>query len=610
MNMVSRSAKSKLSVLMSLLVLCIAGRACAALYSWTGAGGGNWNDSADWTGGGGLFPGAADTARINLGLNPIIKVNGSQSVGGLDFTNVGGQATSGTVTLNSGALTIGSAATVVGGQTLTVNGSIIAPVNVSGGTLDGQGIIGRIVSVNPGGHLNGSLHITDGAGIYGGTGNVAGATIDGGLTVDTDQVTWAIPGSYNGASTINGDSYILGGSVSGTHTFNGSLIVDSLDAPASLTGTNTINGGMDTWGDPVTISGTTVVNNHGGTFYLTGSMTGGNTIDLGATGTIQLNPYGSEGGATAFGGTGTVNASWFVIRPYSVVSGIYTFNSKVYMYGGTFQGNHTVHGSFATEAGSHAIITPHNEAMSAGTLKIVGAVTLDHSVTLNFNLASPGTTGSGINDLIDITGNLSLDGTLNVNALSGFMPGTYRLFNYTGILTGAGLTLGTMPRGPFSYSIDNYTTGQVNLAVATCGRFGDINFDGEVNSQDIDAIYQHFGASFTSWWKMYPDTNPVGQQDVTYEVTHYMLTNYADANLDRCTNFTDFQALLDHWQAPGGWAAGDFNGDGIVDFLDFQVLLNYWNPLGWSAGASQVPEPATLCLLALGAVGILRRGRK
>ena len=48
----------------------------------------------------------------------------------------------------------------------------------------------------------------------------------------------------------------------------------------------------------------------------------------------------------------------------------------------------------------------------------------------------------------------------------------------------------------------------------------------------------------------------------------------------------------------------------MVDFLDFQVLLDYWNPGGWNFATAQTPEPASLSLLALGALALLRRKRK
>ncbi len=98
----------------------------------------------------------------------------------------------------------------------------------------------------------------------------------------------------------------------------------------------------------------------------------------------------------------------------------------------------------------------------------------------------------------------------------------------------------------------------------------------------------------------------ITQADVTYELQHYFNTGYADANLDTYTDYGDFQVLLTHWMQHGGWAEGDFNGDGIVDFGDFQILLYNWNPSGWN-NPSEIPEPASLSLLVLGTLALLRR---
>ena len=92
-------------------------------------------------------------------------------------------------------------------------------------------------------------------------------------------------------------------------------------------------------------------------------------------------------------------------------------------------------------------------------------MTLDSATALNYDLGAPGTVGGHVNDLINVTGNLTLDGTLNINALDGFDIGTYTLINYnTGTLTDNGLVSDQWMVG-YHLNIDTSMTGMVNLIV-------------------------------------------------------------------------------------------------------------------------------------------------
>ncbi|MHC5033539.1 MAG: PEP-CTERM sorting domain-containing protein [Planctomycetota bacterium] len=81
-----------------------------------------------------------------------------------------------------------------------------------------------------------------------------------------------------------------------------------------------------------------------------------------------------------------------------------------------------------------------------------------------------------------------------------------------------------------------------------------------------------------------------------------------DANMDGLADTQDFTILKDRLGTAGGWTDADFNHDALVDTQDFTILKAN---LGHGAGGGvPTPEPASLSLLALGGVAVLKRRRK
>ncbi|RUX64489.1 autotransporter-associated beta strand repeat-containing protein, partial [Mesorhizobium sp. M7A.F.Ca.CA.004.08.2.1] len=94
-----------------------------------------------------------------------------------------------------------------------------------------------------------------------------------------------------------------------------------------------------------------------------------------------------------------------------------------------------------------------------GTLTINGNLALGNS-NLNVDFGQANVPGGALNDLINVGGNLTLDGTLNITKTSGgsFGPGIYRVFNYGGSLIDNGLNV-TDP----NYFVQTSVANQVNL---------------------------------------------------------------------------------------------------------------------------------------------------
>ncbi|HET6523561.1 autotransporter-associated beta strand repeat-containing protein [Sphingopyxis sp.] len=271
---------------------------------------------------------------------------------------------------------------------------------------------------------------------------IASAITGGTQLVKTDAGTLLLSGSnsYTGGTAINGGTVRISsdanlGSAAGAISFDGG----TLNTTSSLSSARAVDlAGAGTF---LTDAGTVLT--------LGGAVSGAGGLTKSGAGTLVLGGSGTFGGATVAGGTMLVNGS------YAAVTG--TTNV---LAGATMGGTGTIGGNVAYANG--ATLAPG--AGAAGTLTIGGNLSLSATTQLDFEFGEVGAVGGALNDLVNVGGNLVLDGVLNVGVPAGgaFDVGVYRMFNYGGALTDNGVTLGTLPGGADA-QVQTSVAGQVNL---------------------------------------------------------------------------------------------------------------------------------------------------
>jgi len=400
--------------------------------------------------------------RITISNGATLRASASFTINATRGITIGSGG--GTISANGGALTVAARLTGAGNTATIAGASGIVLQNASGTATN----VNLDFSMN-----NGTRAFFEGTNAIG-TGSVR---VRSGVRLTSQSMS---TGTLTNAVTLDSGAGLTARSTGGAQTYtnvtlptSGSLVLNNDD---QTTVALTISTGASLAGD-LTLNTSQGGTNAVGSVFFDGVFSGAGglvKIGTGTSGSVVLRGANTYTGNTTINtgtlrlGTGGSIASSGTI---SVASGaIFDTNTGFSLAAAQWlMGSGSVLGNVS----SLGTIAPGVSGL-AGTLSFVNDLALGSGSLLSYGLSGTNTTaGGGVNDLSAVTGNLSLDGTLNVSEigvgsfLSATQGNSWRLFTYSGTLTNNGLSLGTTPTlsGGLTFAVDTSTPNEVNLIV-------------------------------------------------------------------------------------------------------------------------------------------------
>ncbi|OAT21457.1 hypothetical protein M979_0316 [Buttiauxella noackiae ATCC 51607] len=347
-------------------------------------------------------------------------------------------------------------------------------------------------------------------------------------TVALDDATLNFNDNASAANSIlnanNGALIHLGDTASGGAAAINLASGTQLDlGNQSNAGSSTVtNNGLVTFADNAQAENAVLANNAGGVVNLANSTNGTTIGSLSGAGNVEL-----EGKTLS---EGSLNRDDLIS---GVISGVGGALSKIGNGILTLTGANTYTGNTAVQQGT--LLVNGNQLAATGDVNVsalstlggagviggkvtvaddghlaaganlasvgvltLGGLTLNENSQVDFQFGQSFTAGGALNDLVNINGDLNLDGKLNIAQTPGgtFDVGIYRVFNYTGNLTDNLMDIGVAPDAADDLYVQTSIAGQVNLVNRTgvILRFWDGELSASKNNSEInggDGVWQN-----------------------------------------------------------------------------------------------------------------------